>query len=163
MDNPVEVDVLVIGAGAAGWPAAIGAARAGARVLLLEEDAVPGGAAMDQYVLMLDGGPRSGVIVELCRALEHEYPLTAKPADRWWDFWYLPSDYLAVVSRLLAAEPRLEVRCGVRVERLLVEDASGRRRATGALWRGAIFSVGARNRAGRDRCAGATVKAALYL
>lgn len=137
MTNSCETDVLVIGAGAAGWPAALGAARAKARVVLLEEDAVPGGAAMDQYVLMLDGGPRSGVISELCGALDRDYPLTARTPGRWWDFWYLPGDYLAVLSRMLAAERNLTVRCGVRVERLLVEDVAGRRRITGALWHGA--------------------------
>lgn len=136
MPTCCETDVLVIGAGAAGWPAAIGAARAGARVVLLEEDAVPGGAAMDQYVLMLDGGPRSGVITELCGALDRDYPLTARAPGRWWDFWYLPGDYLAVLARMLAAERNLTVRCGVRVERLLVEDVAGRRCVTGALWRG---------------------------
>jgi len=143
-----ETDVLVIGAGAAGWPAAIGAARAGASVVLIEEDAVPGGAAMDQYVLMLDGGPRSGVITELCGTLDRDYPLTARAPGRWWDFWYLPGDYLMVLSRLLAAEQNLTVRCGVRVERLLVEDVVGRRRITGALWRDA---------AGHEQCITANV------
>jgi hypothetical protein len=137
MPTTQETDVLVIGAGAAGWPAAIGAARAGARVVLLEEDAVPGGAAVDQYVLMLDGGPRSGVITELLAVLNREFPLTGRPPGRWWDFWYLPSDYLTALSRLLAAEPNLTLRCGVRIERLLAEDVAGRRCVTGALWRGA--------------------------
>ncbi|MEI6520056.1 MAG: FAD-dependent oxidoreductase [bacterium] len=137
MHTIVETDVLVIGAGAAGWPAAIGAARAGASVILLEEDAVPGGAAMDQYVLMLDGGPRSGVITELCNELDKNYPLTERKPGRWWDFWYMPGDYLMVLSRMLTAEKNITVRCGVRVERLMVEDAGNRRRVTGAIWRGA--------------------------
>lgn len=132
----MDTDVLIIGAGAAGWPAAIGAARAGARVVLLEEDALPGGAAVDQYVLMLDGGPRSGVIAELLAVLNRDYPLTSRPPGRWWDFWYLPGDYLTALSALLAATPNLTLRCGVRVERLLVEDVAGRRRVTGAFWRG---------------------------
>ncbi len=137
MNVSFDTDVLVIGAGAAGWPAAIGAARAGASVVLLEEDAVPGGAAIDQYVLMIDGGPRSGVITELCNIMNRDYALTARKPGRWWDFWYMPGDYMMALSRLLAAEQNITLHCGVRVERLMIEDVAGRRRVTGAIWRGA--------------------------
>jgi glycine/D-amino acid oxidase-like deaminating enzyme len=41
----LKADVLVVGAGASGLPAAIGAARAGAQVICIEEDPVIGGAA----------------------------------------------------------------------------------------------------------------------
>ena len=40
----MTADVVVAGAGPSGIPAAIAAARAGARVILLEQDAMPGGA-----------------------------------------------------------------------------------------------------------------------
>lgn len=38
-------DVVVAGAGIAGWAAAVSAARLGVRVILVEQDAFPGGAA----------------------------------------------------------------------------------------------------------------------
>jgi hypothetical protein len=103
-----ETDVLVIGAGAAGWPAAVGAARAGARVLLVEDDPMPGGAAVDQFVAMPDGGPRSGVVAEFLATLERRLALTDRPVNRWWYFWYLPSDILREVHERLSAEPNLQ-------------------------------------------------------
>ncbi|UCC69893.1 MAG: FAD-dependent oxidoreductase, partial [Armatimonadota bacterium] len=41
--DDLTTDVLVVGAGASGLPAAIAAARAGAKVTLIEEDPVVGG------------------------------------------------------------------------------------------------------------------------
>lgn len=130
-----ETDVLIIGAGAAGIPAAIAAARAGADVMLVEEDARPGGAPIDQYVLMPDGGPRSGIVTEITERLAENYPLTDRPVDEWWNFWYLPSDYLKVVHDMLEAEENITLVCGVKVEGLNSEDDSARRRVTGARWR----------------------------
>ncbi len=133
-----DCDVLVIGAGAAGWPAAIGAARAGARVVLLDGDPCPGGAAVNQFVSMPDGGPRSGVVAEYLTQLERRFQLTRRPIDKWWYFWYLPADIVRVVWELLDAERRITVVCGARVSRLtqdgsrvtgaLVPDAAGRER-----------------------------------
>ncbi len=122
----LETDVLVIGAGAAGWPAAIGAARAlrhlpgrsNAGVVLLDDDPYPGGAAVDQFVSMPDGGPRSGVVAEYLAQLESRFPLTRRPIDKWWYFWYLPSDILRVVDQLLAAEANLRLLCPAKATRL---------------------------------------------
>lgn len=125
----LETDVLVIGAGAAGWPAAIGAARAGARVLLLDDDPYPGGAAVDQAVSMPDGGPRSGLVAEYMAHLESRFALTPRPVDQWWYFWYLPGDILRVVNELLRAEERLRLVCPARASRLTVEG----RRVTGVI------------------------------
>lgn len=128
--NPwMETDVLVIGAGAAGWPAAIGAARAGARVVLLDDDPYPGGAAVDQYVSMPDGGPRSGVVSEYLAQLEQRFALTPRPVDKWWYFWYLPADILRVVNELLVAEPNLTLMCPAKATRLTLAGV----RVTGAL------------------------------
>jgi hypothetical protein len=125
----IETDVLVIGAGAAGWPAAIGAARQGARVALLDDDPCPGGAAVDQFVSMPDGGPRSGVVTEYLTQLESRFALTPRPIDKWWYFWYLPSDILRVVNELLRAEDRIKLVCPARATRLTLEG----NRVTGAL------------------------------
>ena len=105
----METDVLVIGAGAAGWPAAIGAARAGARVVVLDDDPYPGGAAVDQFVSMPDGGPRSGLVAEYMARLEKRFALTDRPVDKWWYFWYLPADILRVVNELLCEEKNLSL------------------------------------------------------
>lgn len=133
MNRPwLECDVLVIGAGASGLPAAIGAARAGARVVLLEEDPVPGGAAVDQFVAMPDGGPRSGIVLEWTTRLAQGYALTDRPVNQWWNFWYLPADHARVWSAMVAAEPNLRLVCGARVSSLLVEEKGGRPRVAGA-------------------------------
>ena len=129
----LEADVLVVGAGAAGIPAAIGAARAGAKVILLDDDAVPGGAAVDQYVSMPDGGPRSGVSLEMIRRLEAAYALTCRPPDMWWYFWYLPSDMLRVAREFIAAEHNITLLCSARASRLTVENRGGRPCITGAI------------------------------
>jgi hypothetical protein len=125
----LEADVLVLGAGAAGWPAAIGAARQGASVILLDEDPYPGGAAVDQFVSMPDGGPRSGVVAEFVHQLETRFALTSRPVDQWWFFWYLPSDILRVVNEMLRAENGLRLLCPAKATRLTLDGS----RVTGAL------------------------------
>jgi hypothetical protein len=117
----METDVLVIGAGAAGWPAAIGAARAGARVVVLDDDPYPGGAAVDQFVSMPDGGPRSGLVAEYMGRLEKRFALTDRPVDKWWYFWYLPADILRVVNELLCEEKNLSLVCPARASRLTLD------------------------------------------
>lgn len=54
----LHCDVIVVGAGPAGIPAAVAAAREGAKVILLEEDMMPGGAPVDMYVTYMCGAPR---------------------------------------------------------------------------------------------------------
>ena len=125
----LETDVLVIGAGAAGWPAAIGAARAGAHVILLDDDPYPGGAAVDQFVSMPDGGPQSGVVAEYLAHLARRFPLTGRPVDKWWYYWYLPADILRVVNEMLTGEPNLTLVCPARATRLTLDG----HRVTGAL------------------------------
>ena len=48
--EPIDFDVAVVGAGPGGIPAAIAAAREGAKVVLIEEDMMPGGAPVDMFV-----------------------------------------------------------------------------------------------------------------
>lgn len=123
----LETDVLVIGAGAAGWPAAIGAARAGAKVVLLDDDSLPGGQAVDMFVAAPGGDPRSGIVTEYLAQLERRFALTSRPVDDWW-FWYMPSDIVRVVHELLAAEPNLRLLCPAKATRLTLDGS----RVTGA-------------------------------
>ena len=74
----LSADVVVVGAGASGLPAAIGAARAGAKVVLLEEDPVIGGAPSDYYVCLFYGRPMTGVNAELEHLLKSKYAPTPR-------------------------------------------------------------------------------------
>lgn len=127
-------DVVVVGAGVAGIPAAIAAARAGAKVLLLEEDLQPGGAPVDNFITMPCGRPRAGIYGEMLARLDADwrFPLPDHgPCLRLWDYWYLPSAYAAVIAEMLAAEANLELQCGVRVREALVQEGPESRRVTG--------------------------------
>jgi len=103
-----KTDVLVVGAGASGIPAAIGAARAGAKVLLIEEDPVVGGATTDFYVDMLCGGPRTGIIQEAEDILHADY--SVRKGTR----FFLPASFQRVFMYLLGKEKRIKVITGAR-------------------------------------------------
>ncbi len=122
-----SVDVLVVGAGASGIPAAIAAARAGANVMLLEEDHFPGGAPVDSYIAMPCGGPRRGIYAELVARLQrdHRLPSLAANHGRREEDWYLPWAYQEVWSELIAAEPNLRLVCGARAVRPTIADRAG--------------------------------------
>ncbi len=131
-------DVVVVGAGASGIPSAIGAAREGVDVLLVEEDLQPGGACVDQYVGMIcdSGRNHGGVFGELQGSLMRDFSLVKGVIEKSWSPWFLPSDYLRVVSRLLRSAPKLELLCGATrclplmagsaVAGVVVRDAFGR-------------------------------------
>ncbi|MFP4029875.1 MAG: FAD-dependent oxidoreductase [Candidatus Brocadiia bacterium] len=131
--SDLECDVLVIGAGSAGIPAAIGAARAGADVVLLEEDPVVGGAAVDQFVAKPGGGPRRGVVGEYMGTLREKYPLTDRQDGPRWSYWYLPADIIRVFDSLLQQESNLTVVRNARISNLLVEKSQANDRVAGAV------------------------------
>jgi hypothetical protein len=78
---------------------------------------------------MPDGGPRSGIVAEYLAQLERRFALTNRAVDKWWFFWYLPSDILRVVNELLHAEERVTLVCPARASRLTMQG----NRVTGAL------------------------------
>ncbi len=123
-----RVDVLVVGAGASGIPAAIAAARAGAKTILLEEDFFPGGAPVDNYVSMPCGGPRRGIYRELVARLQRDHLPPSPPAShgRREEDWYLPWAYQEIWSEMIAAEPNLRLVCGARAGEPIVADRAGR-------------------------------------
>jgi hypothetical protein len=127
LNDAIQTDVLVAGAGASGIPAAIAAARGGARVILIEEDGVPGGAPVDMYVAMLCGGPRVGIFKEMVDLLDMDFDLTADPiGQRHTDRWFMPSAYIQVITRMLKAESNLIFIGGSPVINVAVSDGGYR-------------------------------------
>lgn len=122
-----EVDVLVVGAGTSGIPAAIGAARCGAQVLLLEGNPVIGGTITNSYVAMPCGGPRTGIYQEMIDRLAQHHPLPGGTN------WFLPSSWLSVMREMLRAEGKISVLCGADTWRPIVEDVAGRARVCGVV------------------------------
>ena len=112
----METDVLVVGAGASGIPAAVGAARAGAKVILVEEDFRIGGAPVDNYVCMFCGDPLSGILKECSVTLSEKYALTPTPK------FYLPSSYEKVFTDMVMAEPNITLLTGARATAVLMNN-----------------------------------------
>ncbi len=125
----LTTDVIVAGAGAAGIPAAIAAARAGAKVILLEEDLSIGGAPVDNYVCMPCGWPTMGIYKELIGKLQAGFSLNdtgLQPDGGRHGIWYLPSSYEYVLRGMLEAEENIKVMTGCKVSGVLTEDAAGK-------------------------------------
>ncbi len=133
---PERVDVLVIGAGTGGWPAAIGAARCGAKVLLVEDDLFAGGAPVDNFVTMPCGGYITGVYAELLQNLERKHRLPVRehgPIPRLWSRWFMPSAFRTEIHNLISAEPNITFVSGVRVVEPITEAINGESRLLGAI------------------------------
>jgi ribulose 1,5-bisphosphate synthetase/thiazole synthase len=128
MKNAIRTQVLVVGAGASGVPAAIAAARTGAKVLLLEDDQVPGGAPVDMYVSMPCGGPQVGIYAEMVKAMDRDFHLRGEPREKVKvGPFFMPSAYVAVISRMIRAESNIVMRCSAPVTDVLVSEGSRNR------------------------------------
>ena len=116
-------DVVVCGAGAAGCAAALAAARAGARVRLVESAARVGGTVADCLIHTLGGlydaaGGllNGGLAAELARRLsEGDPPARPRRMGRVWVLSVCPDVYRGVLRRWLAAEPRITLLPNARV------------------------------------------------
>jgi hypothetical protein len=125
---PLDFDVAVVGAGASGIPAAIAAARNGAKVVLLEEDWLPGGAPIDQFVTFICGAPRVGQFQKMVHQLNEQHTLSGKPVASFGkdgmdgkNHWWHPTSYLQVLSAEMAAQPNLTLMCGAMVTDVILE------------------------------------------
>lgn len=105
------VDIAVIGAGASGLAAAVTAARAGARVLLLDERPAPGGTGGFSGLTTLcglydDAGNflNDGFAREFATALGDAAPLQM---GKVWVLPYHPEKFRALATELIAATPNL--------------------------------------------------------
>ena len=117
MTRRIRTDVLVVGAGASGIPAAVAAAREGARVVLLEDDPVVGGSLVDMYVAMLCGGPVTGFWDEMRERMKQNFSFL--PGVR----WFLPSHWLLGLNRIIAEEKSITVILGAKCEKAIVDDS----------------------------------------
>lgn len=135
----IQTDVLVIGAGASGVPAALAAARQGVKVCLIEEDLSIGGAPVDMYVTMLCGWPRIGIFREIVDQLQTRYHLLGRPVkkdEERRDIWFLPSCFVRVLNDLIQAEPNITLICGAKAEDALVQS-----RGRTSVVRGAVIET----------------------
>lgn len=124
----LRCEVLVVGAGVAGVPAAVAAARAGAQTVLIEKGSFPGGtgvAGLHQYIcgLYLNSDPPSGellnagLVAEICRLMgENERLGTGRRLGRVDVLPYSPARFQTVLSGLMSHESRLQVMFGAAVK-----------------------------------------------
>ena len=118
MQQDMNTDVLIVGAGVSGIPAAIGAARAGAQVILIEDDAVIGGATTDYYVDMFCGGPLTGILQEAEILLKACYSPTPDA------LFFLPDSFQRVFWHLLNQERNITTIAGARAVETLTDGSN---------------------------------------
>lgn len=102
-------DVLVIGAGPAGLAAALSAAASGARVILCDEQAEPGGSLLDEPSALIDGQPAEQWLATTVARLAALPNVTVLP--RTTAFGYFPHNMIGLCERvtehLATPDPRL--------------------------------------------------------
>lgn len=93
----MNYEVIVCGAGPAGICAAIASGRNGAKTLLIEEDALPGGAPVDYGVQSFCGEPVEGIHQEIREGLERIdiYYQQTKHCFHWINFVRVTREMLA--------------------------------------------------------------------
>lgn len=116
----LKCDVVVVGAGPGGVPAAIAAARQGAKVILVEEDMMPGGAPVDMYVPFICGGPRVGAFQEMVQELNARHTIGGRVCSTFGragqdgkNHWWMPGSYAQVTYQMLEKEQNITLMCGV--------------------------------------------------
>ena len=129
----LKFDVAVVGAGAAGVPAAISAAREGAKVVLIEEDFQPGGAPVDMFVTFMCGEPRVSIYNEMIQELNSRHSLNGKPVSDFGKYgkngnkhWWMPSSFQIVIGNLIAREKNITLMCGASVFDTIVQHKGNR-------------------------------------
>src|SRR6185437_2872374 len=105
----VHCDVLVVGAGPAGIAAALAAASGGARVILCDEQAEPGGSLLGEADAAVDGKAPEAWLAETLAALAASERVTL--LRRTTAFGYFAHNFVALAERLTdhlaAPDPRL--------------------------------------------------------
>ncbi len=128
-------DVLVVGAGPAGLAAAQAAAEGGARVILCDEQAEPGGSLLDGSTARIDGEPASAWLEQMVKtlAVHPRIRLLARTTA----FGYFPHNHVALVERI--TDHRATPPPGMARERLWQLRAREVVLATGAIEQPLVF------------------------
>ncbi|MGV8093528.1 MAG: FAD-dependent oxidoreductase [Mangrovibacterium sp.] len=138
----LNFDVVVVGAGPGGIPAARRAAQNGARVVLIEDDMMVGGAPVDMFVTSMFGGPRLGMAAELVKELQVKndlYNYQSGTEPKGWRF-HLPSAYAQLLMRSIRSEKNITLLCGTPVVGVLVSAKGNRQQIKGVrIFRGGSF------------------------
>ncbi|QCI65268.1 sarcosine oxidase subunit alpha [Phreatobacter stygius] len=102
-------DVLVVGSGPAGLAAALAAAKAGAKVILCDEQAELGGSLLSETAATIDGRSAAGWLTETLADLAGRANVTLMP--RTTAFGWYPHNFLGLSERvtdhLASADPKL--------------------------------------------------------
>jgi sarcosine oxidase, subunit alpha len=128
-------DVLIVGAGPAGLAATLAAASSGARVILADEQAEPGGSLLDEPSATIDGQPAARWLIAALSALA-DRP-NAQVLRRTTAFGYFPHNLVGLCERL-SEHQQAPARGAVR-ERLWQVRAREVVLATGAIERPLVF------------------------
>lgn len=109
LNRYAHCDVLVVGAGPAGLAAALTAAEAGARVVLCDEQAEPGGSLLHEPEALIEGKPAAAWLAVTLAALARHPGVTLLP--RTTAFGYFPHNLVGLAERvtdhLADPDPRL--------------------------------------------------------
>jgi len=116
----LECDVVVVGAGSAGVPAAISAARNGAKVILLDDDALLGGAPVDMFVAATCGDPFLGIYKQMRTRLTDKYDLSGIKSS---GGWFFPTNYAFIIAQMVRAEKNITVISSAPVTGVIMDSA----------------------------------------
>jgi hypothetical protein len=121
-----NVDIAVVGSGAAGIAAAVSAARAGGEVLLLDKNPAPGGTGGFSGLTTLcglfgDEGKylNDGFTREFAEAVAETAPVRM---GKVWVLQYRPEKFQEAAARFLAVSPKLQTRWNTALAEVKVEN-----------------------------------------
>jgi hypothetical protein len=138
----LNFDVVVAGAGPGGIPAARRAAQNGAKVALIEDDMMVGGAPVDMFVTSMFGAPRLGMAADLVQELQAKndlYNYQSGTEPKGWRF-HLPSAYAQLLTRNIRSEKNITLLCGTPVVGVFVSAKGNRQQIRGVrIFRGGSF------------------------